>query len=888
MEQIKLAGDFLCAWKKNDGTNPGKEAFQDIITLPQTTETAKIGEFHREDGQTMYLSRNYPIAGTVFYKRLITIPKSWEGKRIELVIERTKKSSVYMDGMLLSTSKEMVTPAKHQLGVLSSGTHELMIAVDNDLSKEWFPKQLLEGHQFSEHTQTNWNGVLGEMFLRTKEETDITYLKAVKQKNSKLIEITLEIDSELNKKALVCVTLKEKEGQEIGSCMQEAVLRKGEKNTLTITLEPACKIKGWDEFTKVLYTIHAQITGLDGRILGEKTIQTGFVEAITSGKQIFLNGRCLFLRGNVDCCIFPLTGHPPMEKKEWERIFGIMKAYGMNHYRFHSWCPPEAAFEAADEMGIYLGVEMSLFAAGLYEEEDPEYDSRLMGYLYKEAENILREFGHHPSFLFFAVGNELVGNPKAYEKLVRFMKTIREDKLYTQGANNFLEDPSPNKEDDVWITMRAGKGVNARASYSHNDLPLGHIQEKGRLGTLADYKEGVDRWNVPLIVHEAGQYQFYPDYKEKEKYIGATYSTALAYYEQKLKESGMDGDAAAFYEAAGQLAVLCYEEEVEAFMRTDGLAGFELLGLQDFPGQGTALVGMLDSFLDSKGFISPEKWRNYCSETVLLGKFASYVYQYGDDITIEAVLHHYGQDKAEGGLTITLTVEGDEISCIRSKMCICEPGKNTSLGTWNISTGNRDCKKAARAVLSLEFGKYQKEYPIFLYPEAQPEEPGEILVTEQFTEKEKQAMEEGKTVFLASDHLAQGIEGFFPTDFWCYPMFRDACVASGRKTAPGTMGLLIQKDHPLLADFPTNSYSEWQWQQPVVYSTGYILDDYPGIKPIIQVIDHISRNHRIGLLFEVPCEKGRLIICGIDLLHHLDLPEICQLYNSILNCLKRG
>ncbi|MBE5963066.1 MAG: glycoside hydrolase family 2 [Lachnospiraceae bacterium] len=887
MEQIDLSGEFLCAWNSSKEGYPGEEEFHDVVMIPGTTETGKIGEFHREEGQTLYLSRNYPIAATVFYKRYITIPEDWDGKQIELFVERTKKSMVYVDGVPKSSSEEMVAPARHLLGALSSGRHELVIAVDNDLSKEWFPSQLTGGHQFTEHTQTNWNGMLGGIFLKKIEEVEISDLKAIKQKGKSAVQIMFKADSCHDQQVFVSVTLEEKEGKVLSRYRQKAEFNKGTNTVHNICLLSPNEIKGWDEFTKALYILTVTITGMEGEALGKKTIQTGFLDAAATGNRLKINGRTVFLRGNVDCCIYPLTGFPPMKKDEWIEIFDKMKEYGMNHYRFHSWCPPEAAFAAADEMGIYLEIEMSLFAVPLYEETDAEYDSRLMKYLYKEAETILKEFGHHPSLLCFAVGNELLGNPKAYEKLLRFMKGIREDKLYTQGANNFLEDPKPNKEDDVWITMRAGKGINSRASYSHNDLPLGHIQTKERIGTCADYKESIENTPLPLIVHEVGQYQFYPNYKEQEKYTGVTCSTALAYFKQKLKESGMMEEADAFYDAAGKLAVLCYKEELEAFMRTDGLTGFQLLGLQDFPGQGTALVGVLDSFLDSKGFISPKEWRTYCSETVLLGKFPSYVYEYGDEIPVEVVLHHFGAEAVKGILTIRLTIDGNTISEIHSESVLCMPGQNTSIGTWKVSTGTGDLKKAARAVLSLSFADYSKEYPLFLYPNEPLEDAGSVIVSSQFTESEKEALNQGKTVFIASDHLAEGIEGFFPTDFWCYPMFKEACLSSGRPLAPGTMGLLIDNTHPALSDFPTDTYSEWQWQQLTVHSTGYILDTHPEIKPIVQVIDNIFRNHKIGLLFEAPCKKGRLLICGIDLLNNLSIPEFRQLYNSTLRYLKQ-
>lgn len=83
----------------------------------------------------------------------------------------------------------------------------------------------------------------------------------------------------------------------------------------------------------------------------------GFREIRAEGRQLRINGRPLLLRGTLDCAIFPRTGHPPTDVASWRRVLEVVRAHGLNHVRYHSWCPPEAAFVAADELGVYLQVE---------------------------------------------------------------------------------------------------------------------------------------------------------------------------------------------------------------------------------------------------------------------------------------------------------------------------------------------------------------------------------------------------------------------------------------------------------------------------------------------------------------------------------------------------
>jgi hypothetical protein len=58
-----------------------------------------------------------------------------------------------------------------------------------------------------------------------------------------------------------------------------------------------------------------------------------------------------------------------------------------------------------------------------------------------------------------------------------------------------------------------------------------------------------------------------------------------------------------FFYTSGKLSVQCYKEELEAAARTKRLAGYQILDIQDFSGQGTALVGILDAFMDNKGHV---------------------------------------------------------------------------------------------------------------------------------------------------------------------------------------------------------------------------------------------------------------------------------------------
>src|ERR1019366_1308231 len=98
-----------------------------------------------------------------------------------------------------------------------------------------------------------------------------------------------------------------------------------------------------------------------------------------------------------------------------------------------------------------------------------------------------------------------------------------------------------------------------------------------------------------------------------------------------------------FLRASGKLAARLYREEIERALRTPGFGGFQLLDLHDYPGQGTSLVGILNVFWNSKGLLTPEDHRRYCSPVVPLARLKSYVWQSHDEFNGSLDIANYGQ-----------------------------------------------------------------------------------------------------------------------------------------------------------------------------------------------------------------------------------------------------
>ena len=574
-------------------------------------------------------------------------------------------------------------------------------------------------------------------------------------------------------------------------------------------------------------------------------------------------GKPVFLRGKHDACVFPLTGHTPMDKTSWVNYFQRCKEYGINHVRFHSWCPPEAAFAAADELGIYLQPELPFW--GTLEGEE------LLAFLRKEGLNIVRTYGHHPSFAMFSLGNELWGEKAVMQELVAAFREEAPQILYTNGTNAFLGWQGYVDGMDFFATCRTrGEAygeynTHVRSSFAFCDAMDGGILNHFYPGTTRNFAEALEGVPMPVISHETGQFQSYPDYAQIDKYTGPLAPYNLMEFRHRLDIAGMADQAAAFHRASLRWAFELYKADVEMCLRTPGLGGFQLLDIQDYPGQGSAYVGILDAFMDAKGDIDPAEWRQFCSELVPLAEFDKYCWT--EDEVFHAhvkVANYTGEDLVDG--------EGEyDIDRPVSEL----------LDTLK-APARIDLKLTARTAGH----EGVNAWPIWVYPAGnQPDRSG-ITIVRKLDNAALKALEAGKKVLLMPSDTTGTVGGLFQTDYWNYQMFKQICESNGKPVSPGTLGILTDPAHPLFRGFPTEEHTDWQWFPVLKASRPMILDALRGYKPIVQVIDNVERNHRLGLVFEFAAGKGKLLVCCADLESVQDYPEGRQFYKAVLDYMR--
>lgn len=811
----------------------------------------------------------------------------------------------------------MNTPHEYEVtGLLEDGRHTITIRVDNTD----YPTK--GGHLTSADTQTNWNGITGRIELRFYDSVYLQDVQIYPNVGERSIRIVSELVGSIAGMQAV-VSARSFNGEVQHEVAEQAYDL--ESNELAIDYRLGDEALLWSDAQPNLYRLTIRLQRSDGERFGAEELTFGLREFKAAGDKFEINGVKTFLRGKHDGLIFPLTGFAPTDVEEWVRILNIAQSYGINHYRFHTCCPPEAAFEAADRVGIYMEPELPFWGT-ITDENDAGHNQAEQDYLVREGFAMLKAFGNHPSFVMMSLGNELWGSKTRLSEILKSYKEYDGRRLYTQGSNNFQFVPVILEEEDFYCGVRMSKERLFRGSYAMCDAPQGHVQTDPP-GTMKDYDEqlypssgeisegaladgeeiqiqyGTEARTVkasaakeelipaiPVISHEIGQYATFPDFREIEKYTGPLKAKNFELFRKRLEAKGLGHLARRYFESSGKLAADCYKEELEAAFRTKRLAGFQLLDLQDFSGQGTALVGMLDAFMDSKGLISPDEWRTFCSDAVLLAKFEKFNYEAGETFEARVELAYYRQARLDGlRLRWSMSDGRSELGGGEAELPADASGPYLDICRIGLTMPNVEGMTKLELSLSIPDTDIRKSYPLWVYPAKNEFDQTDVPLFTELTDEAVRLLEQGAGIMLLPkpDTVTRSIEGTYCTDFWCYPMFRSISESMNRPVPIGTMGLLIDNEHPVFKDFPCEGHSTYPWWSIVMNSRSVILDDIaPALRPIVQTIDNFERNHSLGLLSEFRVSNGRVLLSAIDADSVNKTPEGRQLLSSMAGYVK--
>ncbi|WP_411847418.1 discoidin domain-containing protein [Roseibacillus persicicus] len=886
-QEIDLAGEWkfhLPTAGEIDLSDPGKVSFKNHLQLPGMMTAQGFGEppnintrwtgggwIYREMFTEYQAADNFKFpfflqppryyVGPAWYQKTFTVPASDQKGSYRLHLERAHwQTTVWVDGEKKAAGEALGTPQELSLGQLPPGEHSLTLRIDNRLQPV---HPGTAAHSVTDHTQGNWNGVVGDLKLKFIPENHLQTIR-VDPKINGSFSLTIRGHAEKGMKVVTTVTAKNntEEPKEI----ENIPLNEDGELSLKLDLEFPGKIELWDEFNPALYEVSVAL------LTEEKTIDVhketfGFREVSSQNGGFTINGRPLYLRGALDCAIFPKTGHPPTDLPSWKKVMETCREYGLNHIRFHSWCPPKAAFQAADEIGIYLQPEVSTWS---HNDSFIGSGRPLDEWSQRETARMIEHFGNHPSFLLIAHGNEPHGPNHAKWLQQWVAKWQQEDKrrLYTTGSG--------------WTTMPGS---------DFHSIPNPRLQQWGeglrsRLNAIApstsfDFSQIVrNRPDAPIVAHESGQWCAYPDFKIIEKFDGFFKSKNYEIFRDLAKKNGLGEEAETFLHDSGRLQVLAYKHDIEAALRTPGLGGFQLLGLQDFSGQGTAPVGVVDVFWDPKPYVTAQEFRQFCQPTVALARLPQMVFRNDEKLTAELELSHFAPLPLNNCQPYWTLKKGDAVlSSGKLPRQSLAPYQLHQLGTMEASLSEVEAPTKLTFTVGISGTEISNSWDLFVYPAnlAEAEEP---LIIDNWEETAR-ALADGKDVFFMPPADQIGDDPEHPLLQGFSPIFWNTAYTTWQ--APHTLGLSLDPQHPAFRHFPTDTHSNWQWWEIQKGARPFILKAHPEIKPVVEIIDDWFTARRLGFVFEAQVGSGRLLACGLDLKSDLDQrPAARQLRHSLV------
>ncbi|MCH5210843.1 MAG: hypothetical protein J1F01_07760 [Oscillospiraceae bacterium] len=848
MKVLDLSGEWAYKTDYNDRgivDEYYKEKFKDSgFMLPGSTCSNQIGkkqEYYNELTKEAVRAprEKYEYIAPLWLQKEIIVPDEFEGKCIRLFLERVNiASELWIDGEKIDRQTvELSAPHIYNLtGKLSAGKHILTLRIDN--------RNLLNidmmASGYSIDTQGYWNGIIGRLELQCEEIFHLENIQVYPRKSGidvKLTE-TCDVYSPFERRsAKLSMSVTAPDGKALDTkCFSRELFNSKQVEYLSYDIED---IQYWDEYNPSLYTLNVKYE-CEGAV-DEKSVTFGMRTIRTENKQILLNDKPIALRGTIDCAQYPITGYPPTDIEIWRRNFNIIKSYGLNHVRFHAWCPPECAFNAADEAGIYVSVEMPLWLNRDVCALELGEDSAHRAYYTQEAVTISKTYGNHPCFIMFSNGNENMGDFELLDDIITQIKAYDGRRIYTLTTN--FDHPVLPCEDYLCAYEAGGHKVRIQ-----------DIHDIVADNTSTDYSAAVNDVPVPVISFETGQYCVYPDVDITEKYTGNILPVNFDAIKKAMISKGVYHRLNEYIKASGDMAVKLYKEDIEAALRTKDFGGFELLSLIDYTGQSTATVGILDVFYDSKGLIKPEKFRQFCNCVVPLFK-AKRIFKNTEILEAELDLYDYGETRIEKPVFSVKIYNGSDLFY------------ETETTDTKIRVPLDAVKTSSRLTVKVSVGEYTNSWNIYVFKDKPVHKDVRIIKTKSELDE---IIRTGGRGIVTAGCFENTIEGSFIPVFWSPVHF----------PSQKPCGAMIDDMHPIFKNFPTEKYPDYQWKKLLDNSKGIDISAFGNsFKPIVEAVPNFVDNTPFSPLFEVRKGKAELLFCGFDL--EADFAEVRAFKSAI-------
>lgn len=838
-------------------------AFPRTIQVPGAWQAQGVGE------PTEMLRHDY--AGAAWYRRTVTIPAEWKGRRVVLRIGGAHRyTALFVNGQKVGEHDGFSAPFTFDVteAVRPGADNVLALRIANpgeaprDGPREQKPVRPTGMLNYL----GNWGGIYGNVELQAIDPVSIAH-----------VYIRPDIDRGV---ARFLVTVRNRQAGAFKGNVRVVVEPKleagapvavdaGAETTVEVTV-PIPNARLWSPEHPHLYTAAISVRE-GGRERDRIAERFGMRQLAASGNRLLLNGKPLYLRGYGDDNIEVLTGFPPASRDVYLQRLKQVRAFGFNAVRFHSMVPAEEFFHAADEVGLFVMAELP---AAYTQYVLPHRD-----FLRRELENVVLTYRNRPSLFSISFGNEFN---------LDWLDTEAEKQRFLATVADFYK-LAKSLHPDGLVLSNDGYVMKPTDLVSHYG------------GALPD---------LPVVKHEFGEYYCsLPDISLIDRFTGVFLPGWLHAKAAWVREQNLTDRYPEYVKHSQRLQHLGRKFQIERVRRQPGISGYHYWLIVDFPGgtgEGDSWEeGWFDYFWQPKGITPADGQAVNAAVLPMIGAGVAHRTLWNDATrTIDVIVSNYGEeDLRNAPLSWTVTAGGERVASDTTTIDVpmgtvarvaqitlpaasSGPARTLALrvdvagkstNSWTFWAFPRDARLASSPIpvtSTVRWAGIGRLYPFV--KEGLPPASGEgLLLTSALDEAALEHLRAGGRVWLMAEKgttQARAEVAFFPA-------------------AGGALGTRV-RTHPALEGFPHDGFADLQFYNLMDGAVPLSLDRWPtGLDPIVGGIRTTAgflattKNlSRVGYVFETRVGKGRLLVTTLRLREHLDeaYPEAIHLFDRLL------
>ena len=783
----------------------------------------------------LYTDQSYPMTGycpdmylpnpvgCLAYEKAFVLEKV--PQNAELFIGGAQNTvSAWVNGVYLGRHEGYCTPFAFSIpeGTLTVGENRVTLAVSNNRLQGY------QGRPVSGLTSRAANectgGIYGDVELRSYPDGLRDLWVTV---NNNCTSFTVHTEGAGNLRKNVTITYKNK-------TVSTATIPAGEK-TVTVTAQGLLR---WTPETPELYqvTVTTENQSLSASF--------GVRRLSTEGKRLYLNGQPYYFRGICEHCYQYNTVHPTTDKGYYIDVIRKLKSLGFNSIRFHTWIPPYAYMEAADELGMLLEVET------------PNNTSL------EEWEHIVRFCRHYTSVNMYSTGNELQID-HAYENHLHACAQLvhsQTDSLFSpmsamRGIEYMLQEDDPRVTEPFEYNPQRLARISPDCDL-YNSYSLGLTSYDSGLGTqrVLDQRNAV--YGKPLLSHEICIQGTYIDLSLEKRYEGTRIGKTrfMSSVKTHLAQQGLLDNADTYYRNSVKWQSLLRKHCFETVRRCHSFAGYDYLGDIDTHWHTFGYcVGLMNEFYELKSGETAENVLRYNSPTVLLADLLRVNLYTGEVVEIPVWVSHYGDDLEKAELCVSVSQENETVAEEKIPVKFLKKGTLTQLCLFRFAVPQS--ADAACYTLSAELtdGKVicENRWELYAFPRVSQKTGNAVVYSGCSIETLEKDMQQGKTVVIFGTEPFASAEVSFQLSI------------AGRTT--GHLATVIA-EHPLTDRFPHEGFCGKQFEKMLYGGKAAVLTGAPDPhRPVIDIATSYKNAQKEALLFEYAVEKGKLLVCTLNL-----------------------